>query len=56
MYVCVYVCVQCVCVCDVPHAHRSRDDESGLYEQVQKLDFVGAVEGLAFAKVRMVSI
>ena len=34
------------------HFSRPRDDGSGLYELVQKLDFMGAVEGLAFAKVR----
>ena len=31
---------------------RPRDDDSGMYELVQRLEFRGAVEGLAFAKVR----
>ena len=31
---------------------RPREDDSGMYELVQRLEFRGAVEGLAFAKVR----
>ena len=32
---------------------RPRDDDSGMYELVQRLEFRGALEGLAFAKVRL---
>jgi len=41
-----------LCESIIYHFSRPRDDGSGLYELVQKLDFMGAVEGLAFAKVR----
>ena len=33
------------------HRDREKDDSSGKYELIKKLNFCGAVEGLDFAKV-----